>query len=87
VKKRIFSGYKVKNRIRQKSVMNAKASPDSSTTQRPESPDAPVEIKIPQRMVNLPVMPSKKLLRKIALLFVTAMALVAGGYFYSFLQH
>ena len=83
MKKRIFSGYKVKNRIRQKSVMNPKASPDSSTTQRPESTDAPVEIKIPQRMVNLPVMPSKRLLRKIVLLVLAVIALVAGGVYFS----
>jgi hypothetical protein len=86
VKKRIFSGYKVKNRIRQKSVMNPKASQDSSTTQRPESPDTPVEIKIPQRIVNLPVSPSI-ILRNIALLVLSLITLVAGGYFYSFLQH
>ena len=64
--------------------MNPKASQDSSTTQRPESPDAPVEIKIPQRMVNLPVVPSKRLLRKIALLVLMAIALVAGWLFVFF---
>ena len=63
--------------------MNPKASPESSTTQRQESPDAPVEIKIPQRMVNLPVVPSKRLLRKIALLVLTVTALVAGGVYFS----
>lgn len=48
-----------------------------------ESPEAPVEIKIPQRMVNLPAIPLK-ILRKIVVLVLTAIALVAGWVFSSF---
>ncbi len=62
------------------------ASEDSPAARIPESSDAPVEIKIPQRMVNLPITPPS-ILRNIALLVLTITALVAGGYFYSFLQH
>lgn len=51
--------------------------------QRHESPKAPVEIKIPQRMVNLPTIPSK-ILRNIVVLVLTVIALVAGGYLYFF---
>jgi len=59
------------------------ASPDKPAAQRGKSPDAPVEIKIPQRMVNLPTIPSK-ILRKIVVLVLTVIALVAGGYLYFF---
>jgi hypothetical protein len=62
------------------------ASEDSQAARQPESSDAPVEIKIPQRMVNLPITPAS-ILRKIALLVLTVTALVGVGYFYSFLQH
>lgn len=50
---------------------------------RRERSDAPVEIKIPQRMVNLPVIPST-VFRKIALLVLSVMALAAGWFYLSF---
>lgn len=56
---------------------------DKPKAQPSESADAPVEIKIPQRMVNLPVIPSK-MLRNIVVLVLSAIAVVAGGLFYSF---
>jgi hypothetical protein len=59
-------------------------SPDRPAAQRQQSSDAPVEIKIPQRMVNLPIAPSKKLLRNIVVIVLTVIALAAGGIFYSF---
>jgi hypothetical protein len=57
-----------------------------SKTKRPEISDTPIEIKIPQRMVNLPVVPAS-ILRNIALFVMTVVVLAAGGYFYSFLLH
>lgn len=64
-----------------KSISNV--SHDKPKAQQPESPDAPVEIKIPQRMVNLPVIPST-IFRNIALVFLTVIALVAGWFYFSF---
>ncbi|WP_170181313.1 hypothetical protein [Chlorobaculum thiosulfatiphilum] len=58
-------------------------SQDRPAAQRHESPEAPVEIKIPQRMVILPAIPSK-ILRNIVVLVLTVIALVAGWVFYSF---
>jgi hypothetical protein len=64
----------------------SQAGKDSSEVERQGSTDAPVEIKIPQRMVNLPVMPSS-ILRNIFLLVLALIALVAGGYaYYYFVQ-
>lgn len=52
----------LENRTRQKSAMNTRstsyARENSPMAQRPEISDALVEIKIPQRMVNLPVCPA-----------------------------
>jgi hypothetical protein len=64
--------------------MSAKASQSKPKTRPPESAEAPVEIKIPQRMVNLPVVPSKKLLRNIVVLVLSAIALAAGWFYFFF---
>ncbi|UWX56815.1 hypothetical protein NY406_06035 [Chlorobaculum sp. MV4-Y] len=60
------------------------ASPNRPAAQPEKSSDAPVEIKIPQRIVNLPVVPSKKLLRNIVVLVLSAIALAAGWFYFSF---
>jgi|GEM_PF-1390796 len=60
-------------------IIISRARQERPEAQRQGSPDAPVEIKIPQRMVNLPVIPSS-ILRNIVLLVLTFFALVAGGY-------
>jgi hypothetical protein len=78
-----------KNRIRHKIAMSTRSvshvRKDSSEEERQGSTGAPVEIKIPQRMVNLPVIPSS-ILRNIILLVLALIALVAGGYAYFSLQ-
>jgi len=78
-----------KTKFPQKSAMSdifiSYAREDRPRAQQTESPCAPVEIKIPQRVVNLPVIPAS-ILRNIVLLVLTVIALVSGGYCYSFLQ-
>lgn len=63
--------------------MSAKASLDRPKTRQPEISDAPIEIKIPQRMVNLPAIPLK-IFRNAVVLVLTVMAIVAGGFYFSF---
>lgn len=63
--------------------MSAKASQSKPKTRPPESAEAPVEIKIPQRMVNLPAIPSK-MLRKVVVLVLTVIALAAGWFYFFF---
>ena len=91
VKKRIFQrALQCKFQIRHNGIMSdifiSYARDGKPQARQPEKSDAPIEIKIPQRMVNLPITPAS-ILRKIALLVLTVTALVAGCYFYSFLQH
>ncbi len=63
--------------------MSAKASQSKPKTRPPESAEAPVEIKIPQRMVNLPTIPSK-MLGKVVVLVLTVIALAAGWFYFFF---